>query len=398
MHPHNRPFDPNNPYAYQENNPSPPPTRPMARPFFIHSSMPDMAGYASYIGNRVFTNFPHTDDSIPTPFTQSPIDLSPTTIDLSQNETVPETQPPNDGPSAPQPIKKRSHKKKTEADKALETIKRKQLKWIVPEELALARGWFQQSQHSTLGNSQHRTHLWQGVSKIFHEELGKEVYRENDSLSSKWTEISTQLTKYSGFLNKAKQNPKSGETEADIVTNALLQFKTNVGTDFRFMHCWEICKFHPKWANIPSGSESNTSSKRSRASSQSDARDQEIEDLFDDLPSPNRPEYGRDATKRRAQKSRCATASPSAGSSLLHRGIYSDQLDAISSKMDTFNVFQQQRIEIRKSKEARDAAREAERQRREDLKILSQPIDHLKGDELEIVLQMREEIKNKYKH
>ncbi|MFS7962958.1 hypothetical protein Hanom_Chr08g00732591 [Helianthus anomalus] len=212
MHPHNRPFAPNNPYAYQENNPSPPPTRPMARPFFIHSSMPDMAGYASYIGNRVFTNF-------------------------------------------------------------------------------------QQSQHSTLGNSQHRTYLWQGVSKIFHEELGKEVYRENDSLSSKWTEISGQLTKYSGFLNKAKQNPKSGETEADIVTNALLQFKTNVGTNFRFMHCWEICKFHPKWANIPSGSESNTSSKRSRASSQSDARDQKIEDLFDDSPSPNRPEYGRDATK-----------------------------------------------------------------------------------------------------
>ncbi|XP_035835707.1 uncharacterized protein LOC110933842 [Helianthus annuus] len=186
-----------------------------------------MTGYASYLGNRLFTNFPHTDDSIPTPFTQSPIDLSPTSIDLSQNETVPETQPPNDGPSAPQPIKKRSHKKKTEADKALETIKRKQLKWTVPEELALARGWFQQSQHSTLGNSQHRTYLWQGVSKIFHEELGKE------------------------------------------------------------------------------------------------------------------PEYGRDATKRRAQKSRSATASPSAGSSLLHRGIYSDQLDAISSKMDTFNVFQQ---------------------------------------------------------
>ncbi|KAJ0661681.1 hypothetical protein HanOQP8_Chr14g0551181 [Helianthus annuus] len=119
MHPHNRPFDPNNPYGFQENNPSPPPNRPMPRPFFIHSSMPQEASYASYIGNRVFTNFPHTDDSISTPFTQTAINLSPTSIDLSQNETVPETQPPNDGPSAPQPIKKRSHKKKTEADKAL---------------------------------------------------------------------------------------------------------------------------------------------------------------------------------------------------------------------------------------------------------------------------------------
>ncbi|KAJ0431107.1 putative No apical meristem-associated domain-containing protein [Helianthus annuus] len=165
------------------------------------------------------------------------------------------------------------------------------------------------------------------------------------------------------------------------------------------MHCWEICKFHPKWANIQSGSESNTSSKRSRASSQaqSDARDQEFEDLLDDSPSPNRPEYGRDAAKRRVQKSRSGTASPSAGSSGSRRGIYSDQLDDIACKLDTFNVFQQQRAEQRKSKEARDAARDALKQRRDDLKILSQPIDHLQGDKLQLVLEMREEIKNKYK-
>ncbi|KAJ0475691.1 hypothetical protein HanRHA438_Chr13g0582671 [Helianthus annuus] len=123
MHPHNHAYDSSNPFAFQENNPSPPPNRLMPRPYFIHSSMPVEASYASYIGNRVFTNFPLTDDSIPTPFTQSPINLSPTSIDLSQNETVPETQPPNDGPSASKPIKKRSHKKKTEADKALETVK-----------------------------------------------------------------------------------------------------------------------------------------------------------------------------------------------------------------------------------------------------------------------------------
>ncbi|KAF5775291.1 hypothetical protein HanXRQr2_Chr13g0610461 [Helianthus annuus] len=100
MHPHNRVYDPNNPYEFQENNPSPPLNRPMPRPFFIHSPMPIEASYASYLGNRLYTNFPHTEDSIPTPFTQTPINLSPTSIDLSQTETVPETQPPNDGPSA----------------------------------------------------------------------------------------------------------------------------------------------------------------------------------------------------------------------------------------------------------------------------------------------------------
>ena len=34
--------------------------------------------------------------------------------------------------------------------------------------------------------------------------------------------------------------------------------------------------------------------------------------------------------------------------------IYNDQLDDIACKLDTFNVFEQQRAEIRKSKEARD--------------------------------------------
>ncbi|KAM0063346.1 putative glutathione transferase [Helianthus debilis subsp. tardiflorus] len=392
MHPYNRPFDPSNPYGFQENNPSPPPTHPIARLFFIHSPMPDIAGYASYIGNRLFTNFPNTEDSIPTPFSQSPINLSPTSIDLSQSESVPETQPPKEGPSASKPIKKRSHKKKTEEDKVVETAKRKQQKWVYAEEVALAGAWCEQSQHSTLGNSQHRTTPWESVSRKFHEEMGKETYRENYSLSSKWSEISSQLTKFSEFLNKAKQNPKSGETEADVLTNAVVAFKANMETDFHFMHCWEICKFHPKWANIPIGSETNSSSKRSRASSQaqSDARDQEFEDLLDDSPSPNRPEHGRNASRRRAQKQ---TASPSAGSSSSRRGIYSDQLDDISCKLDTFNVFQQQRAEIRRSKEARDAARDALKQRRDDLKILSQPIDHLQGDELEIVLVDRRDKK-----
>ncbi|KAF5776519.1 putative glutathione transferase [Helianthus annuus] len=204
--------------------------------------MPHEASYASLLGNRVFTNFSHSDDSIPTPFTQTPINLSPTSIDLSQNETVPETQPPNHGPSASKPIKKRSHKKKTEEDKVVETAKRKQQKWVYAEEVALARTWCEQSQHSTLGNSQHRTALWESVSRLFHEEMGKGTYRENDSLSSKWSEISSQLTKFSGFLNKAKQNPKSGETEADVLTNAVNAFKSNMNIDFRFMHCWDIGK------------------------------------------------------------------------------------------------------------------------------------------------------------
>ncbi|KAJ0575061.1 hypothetical protein HanIR_Chr05g0208591 [Helianthus annuus] len=51
MNPHNRGFDPNNPWAFQE-TPSPPSNCPIAL-FLIHSTMPDMVGYASFISNRL---------------------------------------------------------------------------------------------------------------------------------------------------------------------------------------------------------------------------------------------------------------------------------------------------------------------------------------------------------
>ncbi|MFS7959262.1 hypothetical protein Hanom_Chr08g00689031 [Helianthus anomalus] len=81
MNPHNHGFDPNNPWALQE-NPSSPTNRPIP-PFLIHSTVPDMAGYALFLSNHVYTNFPHTDESIPSPIPQTPINLSQTSINLS---------------------------------------------------------------------------------------------------------------------------------------------------------------------------------------------------------------------------------------------------------------------------------------------------------------------------
>ena len=51
MNPHNRGFDPKNPWAFQE-TPSPASNRPIA-PFLMHSTMPDMTGYASFISSRL---------------------------------------------------------------------------------------------------------------------------------------------------------------------------------------------------------------------------------------------------------------------------------------------------------------------------------------------------------
>ncbi|MFS7982502.1 hypothetical protein Hanom_Chr10g00963701 [Helianthus anomalus] len=51
MNPHNRGFDPNNPWVFQE-TPSTTSNYPIA-PFLRHSTMSDMAGYASFISSHL---------------------------------------------------------------------------------------------------------------------------------------------------------------------------------------------------------------------------------------------------------------------------------------------------------------------------------------------------------
>ncbi|MFS7962273.1 hypothetical protein Hanom_Chr08g00724711 [Helianthus anomalus] len=109
MHSFNRNYNPTNPFGYQENpNPSPPqnrqPTNPTQIPLtrghphgLVYSPFSGVAGFASYLGNWVFTNFPYDDSSIPD--------------NLSQPDSIPETQPQDVGGSSSKPAKK-SHKKK----------------------------------------------------------------------------------------------------------------------------------------------------------------------------------------------------------------------------------------------------------------------------------------------
>ncbi|MFS8002264.1 hypothetical protein Hanom_Chr13g01200061 [Helianthus anomalus] len=102
MHPFNRGYDPTNPFGYQEPpNPSPPQNcQPANRPSdpFIYSPLPDLAAAASYIGNRVYTNFPYDESSIPV-------------INLSQPDLVPETQLQDVSGSSSKPTKKQKSQK-----------------------------------------------------------------------------------------------------------------------------------------------------------------------------------------------------------------------------------------------------------------------------------------------
>ncbi|KAM0023567.1 hypothetical protein Hdeb2414_s0023g00640841 [Helianthus debilis subsp. tardiflorus] len=94
----------------------------------------------------------------------------------------------------------------------------------------------------------------------------KEVYRENDSLSSKWGDINTQVTAFNGFFHNARTSLRSGETKADFIQNAIIAYRDNKTHEFKYMHCWDICRYASKWARVPTASES-TSSNRARTPS-----------------------------------------------------------------------------------------------------------------------------------
>ncbi|MFS7900909.1 hypothetical protein Hanom_Chr00s150663g01821881 [Helianthus anomalus] len=92
MHPFNRGYESHNPFGYQEiPNPSPPQNRqPTNRGHpqgLVYSLCLELAEIASYIGNCVFTNFPYDESSIPI-------------VNLSQPNSVPETQPQDVGGSS----------------------------------------------------------------------------------------------------------------------------------------------------------------------------------------------------------------------------------------------------------------------------------------------------------
>ncbi|XP_035840140.1 glutathione S-transferase T3-like [Helianthus annuus] len=156
----------------------------------------------------------------------------------------------------------------------------------------------------------------------------KEVYRENDSLSSKWSDINTRVTLFNGCFHKAKNSPRSGEIEADFIQNAMVSYRDNKKAEFKYMHCWNICTYASKWATAPTTNES-TSSKRARTPSsqaQFDARDQELDLSLDDFDNSLSRPPGRDTSKKRFQRGRSGSTSGSATSSASDKGLYTDQL------------------------------------------------------------------------
>ncbi|KAL8225813.1 hypothetical protein R6Q57_018370 [Mikania cordata] len=202
------------------------------------------------------------------------------------------------------------------------------------------------------GNSQKRENFWKKVTVSWHRVMGFDAeYRTYHQLNSKWKDMCTKLTKFSGIYSNCANNRKSEMNDENVLKWAEkeYQLKSN-GQTFNHYHVWVAIKDSPKFhvlcqeCNEVQGSSKRTKNSESNEYSPGGStahsnyavnlEDDEEEAEFDTPPEPVRP-TGRDTTKQTSSSSRQSGYSNPATNEL------ADQLQAFTS-------FQKQKHEERK--------------------------------------------------
>ncbi|MFS7964001.1 hypothetical protein Hanom_Chr08g00744971 [Helianthus anomalus] len=99
------------------------------------------------------------------------------------------------------------------------------------------------------------------------------------------------MTAFNDHYKNLKNNPKNGETDADLLTRAM-----NLYSDGKKggLYCWNVARHSSKWARLPlTGQSLSKRSKTSSSTNRSDARTEYEINLSDDDVEAERP-LGRD--------------------------------------------------------------------------------------------------------
>ncbi|XP_022031997.1 uncharacterized protein LOC110933061 [Helianthus annuus] len=308
-------------------------------------------------------------------------------------DTVSETQPELDHETSKRG--RRSHKKKeTDAPRR----KGSYLVWTKDEEYALARAWLNVSEDSeqTIKLLQH---FGSKFVSFFFNAMGKGEYRDNDSISSKWTDLNHKCHQFQEVYQRTKDNWPSRGGDVDILTRAMEEYdKTRVV--FTYYRCWELLKNSPKWANVPTmTSSSRRKAKRSKTSSSvdpetptSDARTVDLNVILDD--DEEDEELSR-PPGRREEKKPGKKPVESSSNNLELKGDFEEMNQRLQDIRDLghkrWETMQERLIENKKFNEM-----QAARQTEKDIDFLSKPIDHLQGDALIVAQMHRQKLREKY--
>ncbi|KAL8191584.1 hypothetical protein R6Q57_028315 [Mikania cordata] len=216
------------------------------------------------------------------PFSYDPESLRSLLVQLQQNSNIQQFQqhPPNfQPPSNFQPVFAPYSQPRFESDfvspsqpdnevvpETQDTLKRKKCKknkqpagtgpsscpmapkqWTHDEEIALGICYMDESENKTKGNSQKRENFWKKVTVTWHNVMGFDVeYRTYHQLNSKWKDMCTKLTKFSGIYNNCAKKPKKRDERRERVEMGRkeYQLKSN-GQTFVHYHVWVAIKDSP---------------------------------------------------------------------------------------------------------------------------------------------------------
>ncbi|KAL8207839.1 hypothetical protein R6Q57_007251 [Mikania cordata] len=179
-------------------------------------------------------------------------------------------------------------------------------------------------------------------------------YRTYHLLNSKWKDMCTKLTKFSGIYSNCANIRKSGMSDENVLKWAEkeYQLKSN-GETFNHYHVWVAIKDSPKFRVLcQEGNEVQGSLKRTKNSESNEyspggstahsnyainLEDDEEEAEFDTPPEPVKP-TGRDTTKRASSSSR-------------QSGYSNPETNELADQLQAFTSFQKQKHEEEEEKE-----------------------------------------------
>ncbi|KAL7605002.1 hypothetical protein Lser_V15G18533 [Lactuca serriola] len=209
--------------------------------------------------------------------------------------------------------------------------------------------------------------------------MNRGEYRSKHQVYSKWGKMNKEVMLFNDLWNNMKRQWKSGESDEVILKKALKVYQKENLKTFKFLEVWNFLKDNRKWLSSKTSDQHiDSGSKRSRTSESdhttSDARVQF--DLNEDEPvpvsPPSRP-LGRDKSKSKGKG----------------KASDSDDLKEMGTDMKDIKERMDKILKIASERELR-------KQRESDMRILAMDTSNMTGAELEVVLAMKEEVKNRY--
>lgn len=119
----------------------------------------------------------------------------------------------------------------------------------------LSKSWLHVSQDAIIGKDRRGQTFWKSIADDYNARLKSKGVttpkRTVKSLESRWSSLNKSMCKYASCVQTVNQQDKSGKAPADLIVKSLALYKSDTGSDFKDMVCYQILRTAPKWQDNP---------------------------------------------------------------------------------------------------------------------------------------------------